>query len=106
MIDGGTTCLRLLRRQERAQPLPMLVSEPGNPQQAQGRWWVCRHCGCLACVAQPMEVLRTALVPTPKARPVQAAGLLVLRLAHRLEQATHLWYAQFDPLVSASAFFS
>ncbi len=106
MIDGGTTGLRLLRRQERAQLFPVFVSESGNPQQAQGRRWVCRHWGWLACAAQPMEVLRTALMPTPKARPVQAAGLLVLRLAHRLEQATHLRHAQLNPLTCDSAFFS
>jgi hypothetical protein len=32
-----------------------------------------------------MEVLRSRLMLAPKARPAQAAALLVLRLAHGLE---------------------
>jgi len=85
MIDGWTARLWLLWRQERAYLLPVLVSERRNPQQAQGRRWVCRHRGCLASTAQPMEALRSRLMLAPKARPVEAVGLLVLRLAHRLE---------------------
>jgi hypothetical protein len=84
MIDGWTARLWLLRRQERADLLPVLISERRDSQQAQGSRWVCRYRGCLACAAQPMEVLRLCLMLTTKARPVKAAGLLVLRLAHRL----------------------
>jgi hypothetical protein len=32
-----------------------------------------------------MEALRSRLMLAPKARPVQAMSLLLLRLAHRLE---------------------
>ena len=38
-----------------------------------------------ADTAQPMETLRMRLMSAPKARPVEAAGLLILRLTHRLE---------------------
>ena len=85
MIDRRTACLWLLRRQERADLLPVLVSERRNPQQAQGRRRVCRHRRCLARAAQPMEVLRARLMLAPQARPAQSSGLLILRLAHRLE---------------------
>jgi len=32
-----------------------------------------------------MKMLRARLMLAPKTRPVKAAGLLILRLAHRLE---------------------
>ena len=85
MIDGWTTRLWLLRRQERAYLLPALVRERWDPEQAQGSRGVCRHRGRLACAAQPMEALRSRLMLAAKARPVEAAGLLLLRLADRLE---------------------
>jgi hypothetical protein len=53
-----------------------------------------------------MEALRSPLMLAAKARPVQAVGLLVLRLPDRLEEATHLRHAQLDPLISNSTFFS
>ena len=85
MIDSWATRLRFLRRQERAYLFPVFVSEGRNSQQAQGRRGVCRHCGCLTSATQPMEVLRSPLMLAPKARPVQAVRLLLLRLAQRLE---------------------
>ena len=45
------------------------------------RWRLRRQ----AAIAMQVETLRLRLMPTPKARPVQAAGLLILRLTHRLE---------------------
>jgi hypothetical protein len=85
MIDGWTARLWLLRRQEWADLLPVLISERRDCQQAQGSRWICRHRGCLAYAAQSVEALRSRLMLAPKARPVQAARLLILRLAYRLE---------------------
>src|SRR5258708_3949436 len=85
MIDGWTTRLWLLRRQERAYLLPVLVSERRDTQQAQGSRWVCRQRGCLASTAQPMEALGSPLMLASKARPVEAVGLLLLRLAQRVQ---------------------
>ena len=53
-----------------------------------------------------MEVLRSPLMLAPEARPVEAAGLVLLGLAQRVQQATHLRQAQRDPLASTSTFFS
>jgi hypothetical protein len=78
MIAGWTTRLWLLRRQERADLLPVLVRERRDPQQAQGSRWVCRHRRGLARMAQPMEVLGSPLMLAPEARPMQAVGLLLL----------------------------
>ena len=85
MINRWTTGLRLLRWQERTHLLPVLVGERRDPEQAQGSRWVYRDRGRLACAAQAMEALRSGLMLASKARPVEAVGLLVLRLPDRLE---------------------
>ena len=106
MIDRWTARLRLLRRQERAHLFPVRVGEGWNSQQAQGSRWVCRHSRSLAYTTQHLEALRSCLVLTSKVRPVQSPGLLLLRLTHRVQEATYLWHAQCDPLVDSTTFFS
>ena len=106
MINRWTARLWLLRRQKRAYLLPVLVRERWEPHQAQGSRWVCRHCGRLTSTAQAMEALRSRLMLASKARPVETASLLLLRLTHGLEEATHLRHTQFDQLSSTSTFFS
>ena len=106
MIDGWTARLRLLWRQERAELFPVGIGERRESQHLQGSWWIERDRRGLTCTTQPMEALRSRLVLASKARPAQPPGLLFLRLAQRVQQATHLWHAQVDALVGSSPFFS
>ena len=85
MINRWTTCLRLLGRQEGTQLLPVLMGERWDPLHVLGSRWVGRHSGRLTCPAQDMEALGSRLMLASKVRPVQPPGLLLLRLAHRLQ---------------------
>jgi hypothetical protein len=84
MIAGRPTRRWLLWGQERTQLLPVLICQSRNCQQWQGNWQGLRDGGSLSSAAEPMEALSLPLVQASKARPVQALGLLLLRLAQRL----------------------
>ncbi len=105
MIDRRAARLWLLRRQERTKLFPVLLGERRNPQHLQGSREINRHSGSLAGAAQHMEVPGCRLVPTSKVRPMQSPGLLLLRLTYCVQQATHFWEAELDPLASCSPFF-
>ena len=85
MIGRRTARLRLLRRQERAQLLPVGVGERGQTQQLHGSGHLAGHGWSLTCAAHLMEALGGRLVLAAQARPVQSPGLFFLGLAHRLQ---------------------
>lgn len=106
MISRRAACLRLLWRQEGRQLFPVGIAESGQSQQRDGSGQLVGHGWGLTRAAQHLKLSGYRLVLTPKVGPVQSPGLLFLRFAQRLQEATHLWYTQRDPLVRASAFFS
>ncbi len=106
MIDRRAACRRLLWWQERAQLLPVGVGEDGQSRYRDGSWQLVWHRWSLTPTAQHMKALSSRLVLTPEAGLVQSPGLLLLRFAQSMQQATHLWHAQANALISSSAFFS
>ena len=85
MIDGRTTRLRLLGRQEGMQLLPMLLRECWKAQHLHGNWWIQRDSRSLTCATQHVETLCSRLVLASKARPTQPPTLLLLGLAQRVQ---------------------
>jgi hypothetical protein len=106
MIDRRAARLRLLRRQERTKLLPVPVGECRDRRQLQRNRGINRYSGSLAGAAQRMQAPSCRLVPASKVRPMQSPGLLLLRLAYCVQQATHFWEAELDPLANCSPFFS
>jgi hypothetical protein len=81
MIDRRTPCRRLLWRQEWAHLLPVGIGEGRQSRQRDGSGQLIWHRWSLTRAAQDMKASGCRLVLTPKARPVQSSGLLLLRLA-------------------------
>lgn len=106
MISRRAACLRLLWRQEGRQLFPVGIAESGQSQQRERSGQLVGYGWGLMRTAHHLKLSGSRLVLTPKVGPVQSPGLLFLRFAQRLQEATHLWYTQRDPLVGSSTFFS
>ena len=88
MIDRGTTCLRLLGQQERAKLLPMKLGEGRQPAQVQRSRYPIQQGWSLTSATQSMQAPGGRLVEAPKARPMQAPGLLSPRGVQRTQEPT------------------
>ena len=106
MIGSRAARLRFLWREERTQVLPVGIGEHRQTSHLRGSGQLARHGRSLTRAAHLVEVPGLGLMPAPEAGPVQPPALFFLRLAHHLQQATHLWHAQCDPLEGCSTFFS
>ena len=105
MVASWTARLRLRRRHERTELLPVLISEGRQPRHRRGSGYLRCHRGSLPCPPQDMKAPRLCLMLASQVRPRQSVGPLLRRLCQRLEQTTHLRHRQCEPVIGICPFF-